>query len=178
MRWDRARKWVCRVMPDDRLTSAERIDWPCLRATYAGFGLREQVSLGDLARRCRGVLGYLATPYSRPVLDEFGAWCPLRSDDLGREAARWSRLLACEGISAISPVLIAVEMISADRVEGALDPLDHMFWTTWCRPLLNRAQAVIVPPVAGWQDSLGVWQEARAALSCGTPVFLVAEGAA
>lgn len=163
------------MRPVERITSPDRIDWAALRPLYAGWGLRQDASLGDVAHHCRGHLTYLATPYSRQVVDhEDGAWDPNLSDDLGMVAAKWSRDLAIEGVTAISPILICVEMIARDFT-GALDPLDHMFWSTWCRPLLRRSEVVIVPPIPGWDESLGVWQEVRWALMHQVPVFLISE---
>lgn len=149
-------------------------DWPALVATVPSVILR-RADPARIARDCRSRQMYLATPYTRVVQDENGAWCAERSGLAGLEAARWLARLAVLGVSAVSPILQAVEMVGSG-VEPDLDPLDEDFWTRWCAPLLQASGGVIVPPLPGWDRSRGVWHEARAALSANQPVYLVEPG--
>lgn len=143
-------------MPDLRLPAAR--DWrhPTLDACAGGGLLIREARLGDVIRHGRGRLCYLATPYSKVAVGADGAWDPSGSLDCAIRAARWARLLALEGVTAVSPVIQAVEMVRADLLERCLDPLDAGFWEHWCRPLLAACGAVIVPPLAGWRESDGI----------------------
>ena len=152
-------------------------DWDWLRQTFpAGTGLRFGVGLCDVIGQCTGRLAYLATPYSKLVVDDDGRW----QADLSRiheaRASRWARALALDGITAISPILMACGICHAD-LEGYFDPLDNGFWAAWCQPLLRRSDTVIIPQMYGWQDSRGVWREACHALCHNQPVFVIEEGA-
>ena len=149
-------------------------DWgnPHLASFEQGELLYRDASLADLISHARGRLCYLATPYSKVCVTDDGEWNQVESLFCAGRAARWSRALAVEGITAISPIIQSVEMVHVDFDEW-LDPLDARFWTDWCQPLLNACGPVIVPPLDGWQESLGVWQEALFALRADRPVFLI-----
>lgn len=163
---------------DELITCQVEPDWPRLSAAYPGnVLLHVDCPLSDVASRVRGDLVYLATPYSRLVADGSGGWDRGLSLLLGTRAARWARALALEGVTAVSPIVMAVEICHAD-VEGLLDPLDDAFWSRWCQPLLSASAAVVVPPMVGWDQSAGVWREACWALRHNVPVYLIAEGAA
>ena len=129
----------------------------------------------EVAARCRGTLVYLATPYSREALDARGAWCPNRSIEQGMRAALHAARLARAGVTAVSPVVQAAEMVSV--AHALIDPLDDGFWEAWCRPLLSACGAVAVPDLAGWDRSRGIWREVVWALERNRPVFVEAEGA-
>jgi hypothetical protein len=134
--------------------------------------LYRNASLVDVVAGAQGHMSYLATPYSKVCVKESGDWDQVESLLCAGRAARWSRLLAVEGITAISPIIQSVEMVHVD-FDDWLDPLDAKFWTDWCQPLLNACGSVIVPPIAGWRASQGVWQEVVSALRGSRPVFLI-----
>lgn len=131
--------------------------------------------LAEVVEHCRGRLCYLATPYTKRA--QFGGkFSQERSFGCAVEAARWLTTLAVEGVTAVSPIVQSVEMISADLLNQQLDPLDQQFWAAWCRPLLRACDVIIVPPIPGWQESEGIWAEVDAALRSYRRVFLIGEG--
>ncbi|WP_170335014.1 DUF1937 family protein [Ruegeria arenilitoris] len=138
--------------------------------------LRRDATMADLVSRSRSRLCYLATPYTKLAQHSDGGFCPTKSVEASVKAARWSRLLALEGVTAVSPIVQAVEMINADIINQQLDPLDEKFWELWCRPLLRASAVVIVPPIPGWDQSEGVWHEVRQALLSQVQVILIKPG--
>lgn len=162
-------------MSDVQLPSLR--DWGCsaLDAYADACLLRRDAGLADVISHARGRLAYLATPYSKNALCDCGAWRPGASLEAAVRAARWAKVLAAEGVTAVSPIVQAVEMVHAD-LSNMLDPLDAVFWEGWCRPLLAASGVVIVPPIQGWKDSEGIWGEVCAALRSNSGVFLIREG--
>ncbi|MCG7520866.1 DUF1937 family protein [Ruegeria sp. Ofav3-42] len=154
---------------------------PCVRNwshpsldNFAKAGLfHYSKSFSDVVTACRGRLCYLATPYTKVAVDADGAWDASASLECAVLAARCARALALEGVTAVSPIIQAAEMINADIISQALDPLDGGFWLRWCWPLLNSADAIIVPDFDGWAESDGIWAEVRAALTTNRRVFLL-----
>lgn len=126
-----------------------------------------------VAARFRVGLHYLATPYSKLAVDERGAWCPVRSLEAAMAADGWAAKLALEGVTAISPISQAASMVQIVGPD-VLDPLDDVFWTRWCAPLLAACASVIVPPIAGWRDSAGIRREMAAARDTNTPIYFIA----
>lgn len=159
------------------LPPARDWDHAALNLYAGGWRLFFNAQLADVVAHCRGGLAYLATPYTGAVQRSDGCFDVARSLACSVRAARWLRLLALEGVSAVSPVVQSVEMLSADYTEGALDPLDGAFWAQWCRPMLRAADTVIVPQIAGWRESDGIWAEVREALLSGKRVFVMHIGA-
>jgi len=149
-------------------------DWGHMAlGAYAGAGLLyRDAPLAAVVAQARGQMAYLATPYSKIAVGDDGVWDPGRSLEAAVGAARWGMLLAAEGVTAVSPIVQAVEMVHADRAQ-LLDPLDAVFWERWCRPLLDASDMVIVPPMSGWQHSDGIWAEICAALGRQCRVFLI-----
>lgn len=153
-------------------------DWAWLKRTFTkGVLLRVDHPLDQvLIDAPRGRMAYLATPYSREVVDadlRFD-FCLAASVEL--RAARWARLLALRGITAVSPITQA-SMICAADFDREIDPLDAVFWGRWCQPMLEASGSVIVPAIAGWDRSAGIWHEVCWALRHNVPVFLVKAGA-
>lgn len=157
---------------------------PCWAAFFSGVRQdrwREAVRFGAtaavVAQHCRGGLVYLATPYSREVTDEAGRFQRGQSLEMALYAAHHVALLAGRGITAISPVVLSVEAVEAALVLGEwsnrLNPLDADFWEKWYRPLLSRCDAVVVPDIAGWSRSRGIWAEVTWAITGrAVPVFV------
>lgn len=150
-----------------------RPDWPWLLSAVPRARL-QVADIDEVAGRTRGRLVYLATPYSLQASDGRG-WCPALAALPAADAAAWVARLARRGVTAVSPVLQSHHACLA--LPGLLDPLDAAFWQCIDAPLLHAAGALVIPPVPGWQASLGIWHETGVALARGTPVWLIAEGA-
>jgi Domain of unknown function (DUF1937) len=155
-------------------------DWihPDVEA-FAGSLLQRDATLSDVVDHSRGRLADLATPYSKIALSDNTVWDYSASMVAMTRAARCARLLGIEGVTAISPIIESVEMVNAGGSLSsltALDQLDATFWENWCRPLLAKADVVIVPPIHGWAESAGIWIEACTALRSARRVFLIKPG--
>ena len=137
--------------------------------------LYRNARLADVIAHCRGRLVYLATPYSKIVVGDDGQWDECRSVDAMVLAAYWAGNFASEGITAVSPIVQSAVMVHASHAfeSDPLDPLDADFWTAWCAPLLEASAAVVVPPIRGWRESLGIRHEVIEALTSGRPVFVL-----
>ncbi|MGV6840590.1 MAG: DUF1937 family protein [Planktomarina sp.] len=149
-------------------------DWdnPNLIPFQAGELLYRNADLGMVADHCCGSLCYLATPYSRVAVYDDGEWSPCESLQCSDRAARWARHFALDGVTAISPIIQSVGMLHCD-LGGDLDALDAAFWENWCRPLLVATGPVIIPPIPGWNHSVGIWREAIYALEHNRSVFVI-----
>lgn len=111
---------------------------------------------------------YLATPYSKRVT-RGGKWAHDLSLYASAQAAREMSRLARVGITAVSPIVQAAEMVHSEVAEGVdgksrLDPLDQDFWERWCRPLLATCCAIVVPDLDGWEQSEGIYHEVMTVL--------------
>ncbi len=162
-------------MKADPLEPLATRDWqhPGLQMYRDVALLNDQATLADVVAQCRGVLCYLATPFTKIAQYDDGEFDPAKSLECATRAARWSRALAIEGVTAVSPVIQSVEMVHADFVDQQLDPLDWDFWMCWCQPLLHACPVVIVPRIDGWGDSDGVWHDAVTALRQQKRVFVL-----
>jgi len=159
-----------------RMGDCQIYDWAFLASTYGGSGLfRAAVPFGEVIDRCRGRLTYLATPYSKIAVDLDGHFCHMNSGDAARAAANWVTHCGISGVTAISPIVQSVVMINS-KFGHDMDPLDDAFWGRWCGPLLKACGAVVIPPIDGWDSSVGVWLEARNALKSNKPVFVIKKG--
>lgn len=156
--------------------------WPMLMAAGAQHRVSPLLHVGcDLdrvARHATAGIQYLATPFSKAVRAEGGGYCQTAAFDMAARAGCHARALSLAGVTAISPIIQAVEMCSSRPAAGPgaarPDPLDLAFWETWCRPLLFACRSVIVPDIAGWSTSVGIWREVVWALDRNMPVFLYA----
>ena len=124
---------------------------------------------------------YLATPYSKRAT-RAGKWAHDLSLYASAQAAREMSRLARVGITAVSPIVQAAEMVHsevAEAVDGKprLDPLDGEFWERWCRPLLDTCCAIVVPNIEGWEQSAGIHHEVMTVLmGSNRPVFFYSSG--
>jgi hypothetical protein len=164
---------------------AARPDWTGLLTDPAWRArLSPLLHLGSdparVARHAASGVQYLATPYSRQVVDGDGRWCSLRSGVVAGLAAVEAERLRAVGVSAISPVVLADRMVRdggvARHAPPVADPLDAAAWERWCRPLLFVSASVVVPDLPGWSSSRGVWREVIFALAHQRPVFVYASG--
>ena len=126
---------------------------------------------------------YLATPYSRVCLDASGLWDYGRSVRAMMDAGRAAGDLMAWGVTAFAPVAQSCVMVHArghfsgtarGGVEwsNGIDPLNAAAWAAWCRPMLNVCGAVVVPNLAGWDQSRGIWAEVSHAIDRNIPVFV------
>lgn len=150
---------------------ADVFDWDGLARSSI---LIRRADVVGVAARHRADLVYLATPYSKIARKPDGRFCPVRSDACAAEAARWVAMFAASGVTAVSPVVAANAAVLHRHRGGVRDPLHSDFWESWCRPLLFASQVVVVPPIDGWRESVGIWREVTAALACNAPVYLIA----
>jgi hypothetical protein len=123
-----------------------------------------------VARDCDGLV-YLATPYSKLAVDKAGRWNRVESMMAAERAARHAVRLCALGVTAISPIVHAAALCHASN---AIDPLDAMFWTRWCAPLLAASTAIVIPDIPGWDTSDGIWHEACAGVAMGLSVHVYA----
>ncbi len=146
-------------------------------ARSEGVLFHRHATLEHVTARCGSGLHYLATPYTRLARDRAGRFCPARSLDAGIFAADWAAALARRGVRVTSPIAQAVLMVGAGRARAlGPDPFDDDFWADWCRPMLAACDSVIVPPIAGWPQSRGIFAEVLQALDWGRPVHVIARG--
>lgn len=158
------------------LPDAPAWDFPALDDFAAAGLLRREALVGSVVEHCRGALVYLATPYGKLACYDDGEFDPSVSLECAVRTAMWARTFAVAGVTAVSPVIERVEMVHAHFVDQVLDPMDGPFWADWVQPLLIRCDAVVVPPLAGWAESAGVWASVRHALGSQKGVFLMAGG--
>lgn len=124
------------------------------------------------ARAPRGRPVYLASPYSRRVLDAGGLWDSHLSMICALEAAEEAAGLMQMGVTALSPIAQAHLMVMARPL--SIDPMDQAAWGDWCRPMLSACGAVFVPDLPGWAASVGVCGEVSDALTQCKQVFIAA----
>lgn len=163
------------------------IDWDQMLDNARAGRLHPGVVLhGGLAAAAAALTGlqpvYLATPYSKLVVDALGRFDFILSAQAGRWAAFEAEALRQAGVTAFSPIAQSDAMV---RASGSLlangkglylpegcDPLDGEAWAKWCQPILNVCRAVAVPMLPGWDASVGIRAEVVWALSHDVPVHL------
>ena len=141
-------------------------DWGVLFAPEVRGRWGDKVHFGaDPSTVAKWAVGpvYLATPYSKRVMRN-GKWAHDLSLYASAQAAREMSRLARVGVTAISPIVQAAEMVHSEVAEGVdglprLDPLAAAFWENWCRPMLDACSAIVVPDIEGWQASEGIRHE-------------------
>jgi hypothetical protein len=126
-------------------------------------------------RAPRGRPVYLASPYSKRVLNAAGQWDAHLSMICALEAAEEAADLMRRGVTALSPIVQAHVMVRS-VIDGPLpvDPMDQAAWGDWCRPILSACGAVFVPDFDGWAESVGVCGEVSDALVQCKQVFIAA----
>lgn len=138
--------------------------------------LRTGVSVPDLAVRARGRQVYVATPFTLRLRGRTVYGRGVAAHRVAVEAAQALDALAREGVSAVSPVLMAVSMIQSRSLSEAPTAqggyLDHAFWMDWSRRILEASGAVWVPDMDGWQASVGIAREVEWALARNVRVFV------
>lgn len=156
----------------------EGLNWLELVSGYSNHQLMFGASPECASGFCgRWGLIYLASPYSKQVLDESGAWCRYRSMKQQALAAVYAERFAQLGVTALSPIVLSAEICHLPQVttQTGLDPLDQTFWNHWCRPLLAACDIVYIPDFPGWRESAGVLFEASEVLCRNGRVFVEAD---
>lgn len=153
-------------------------DWRGFCADHAAL-VRLDCGPVTVARHtCGPAPVYLATPYSREVVDAAGHWNLNLSLHAQFDAARHQVDLMRVGVTAVSPIVQAAVMgqgsVGAFDTAPKLDPLDGAMWQLWCRPMLDACCAVVVLDINGWQQSTGIWAEVQRAVEAQKPVFFYA----
>lgn len=160
-------------MSDDEFARVEAIASPFLQRVT----LRELQVAVKSVDPARFRMHYLATPYTKLSTGVGAALADSGLNFAARSAGLWVAQLAREGVTAVSPIQSAHNACRSQWVmddPSLLDPLDADFWYAWCAPILAVSASVIIPPIAGWRDSVGVAQEAVTALETERPVYVLA----
>lgn len=140
-------------------------DWDDLRLDFLGLGGLQDMPAKEIKRRASGRLAMLAVPYA--------------SLGLGREVAadqaqHWKAQLLPE-VVCISPALDAQLMLDCGLRAEALDDAGGD-WHELVRKHLRFCDAVIIPPIEGWDQAQDVFQIAATALNLNKHVFIIREG--
>ncbi|PYE80831.1 DUF1937 family protein [Pseudoroseicyclus aestuarii] len=150
-------------------------DWTQLCARYEGSGLlRRDVDVDTAAKLALGCLGYLSVPcytctFAAPKTN-FAARHELETAAMA--AAIWSRVFARHGARIVSPVVRLDGTWAANdlRDRSLLYPSPGQGRSAF---LLRRCDLVVVPPIDGWRESVGVWRDACWALERNMRVLLI-----
>lgn len=140
------------------------LDWQELRAAPTVRHLRVEaldVPYGEIV--------YVATPISRYLARGEAGQCL-------QLAAEWQGWLLSEGLSPICPALLTVAPLLArgdDHVGLMLQGMEHDWWMRACLPWMDACNWCVVPPITGWDQSVGTWQEAMTFARWGRPVRLL-----
>lgn len=89
---------------------------------------------------------YIATPYT----SYRGRLC-----DAFTDACRVTAWLLKQHVRCYSPISCTHSIAE----HGAIDPLDHDFWLTADRPLMDAACGIVIVKLHGWEESLGIAEE-------------------
>ena len=101
---------------------------------------------------------YLATPYSKYPAGQCAAF---------EDAASVTGELLRRGYTVFSPITHG----HPASVQASLDASDHDFWLDLDMRMIDRLDALCVPLMPGWRESLGVSMEISYAKTTGKPVF-------
>lgn len=140
-------------------------DWGDLQRDFVGLGGLLEVPTNEVKRRAAGRLGLLAVPY---------AGLRLGREVAADQAQNWRAHLLPE-VVCISPVLDAQLMLDCGLRSEAVDDAGDD-WPALVRKHLRLCDAVIIPPIAGWDRAQDVFQIAATALNFNKHVFIIKEG--
>ncbi|MCW1934553.1 DUF1937 family protein [Pararhodobacter zhoushanensis] len=131
----------------------------------------------DVAHRASGLV-YLATPYTKRAAPG-GVFDWAAAESAARDAAECANVLSLLARTAVSPVVMAHQMIAAGRgkpwqriVEA--HALDADFWSDWCGPMLWACRFVYVPNLPGWRECDGVARAIAQAHDAGKVILIEA----
>lgn len=103
---------------------------------------------------------YVGTPYTKYV----GG-----IDEAFTDACKLTARLLREGLKVYSPIAHTHPI----AVHGGIDPLDLDIWLPFDGAMMDKADAMIVAMLPGWDTSTGVRHEIRAFSDAGKPVFFL-----
>jgi hypothetical protein len=141
-------------------------DWDDLGVDFAGSGLLYfRLSVAELKQRARGQVSFLAVPYA-----ELTTGRAL----IAQQAAEWRAQLLPD-LVAVSPAVDAEALLETGRASVSAAN-NAAWWRGMTRMYLNASDAVIIPPIDGWDRSLELYQIAEAALAGNRPVYVIGRG--
>lgn len=105
---------------------------------------------------------YLGAPYTSPDPE-----VRARRQSI---ASRYAAVIATQGFAVFSPITHGHQI--ADYLPLAVAH-DHDFWMRQCLPILGEASLMLVLPVPGWRQSLGLAKEIAYAHSKELPVAII-----
>lgn len=103
---------------------------------------------------------YVGTPYSK--------WAD-GLDAAFVEASKLTARLMQAGLKVYSPIAHTHPL----AVHGNIDPLDHSIWLPFDGAMMDKADAMIVAMMEGWETSKGVRHEIEVFTEAGKPVFFL-----
>lgn len=103
---------------------------------------------------------YVGTPYSK--------WAD-GLDAAFVEAAKLTARLMQAGLKVYSPIAHTHPL----AIYGNIDPLNHDIWLPFDGAMMDKADAMIVAMMAGWETSKGVRHEIQVFTEAGKPVFFM-----
>lgn len=103
---------------------------------------------------------YVGTPYSK--------WAD-GLDAAFVEASKLTARLMQAGLKVYSPIAHTHPL----AVYGNIDPLDHSIWLPFDGAMMDKADAMIVAMMDGWETSKGVRHEIEVFTEAGKPVFFL-----
>lgn len=104
------------------------------------------VASNTIADVARHDLIYLATPYSK---------YPGGLDAAFEEASRVAAKLLRMGVKVYSPIAHTHPIAKY----GNLDPLDHAIWLPFDQAIMDKASAMVIAKMEGWEASTGIRHE-------------------
>lgn len=103
---------------------------------------------------------YVGTPYTKYVPDIDAAFT---------DACKLTAQLLKAGLKVYSPIAHTHPL----AVHGGLDPLDLSIWLPFDGAMIDKADAMIVAMLPGWETSTGVKHEIHAFIEAGKPVYFL-----
>lgn len=143
-----------------------RPDWNDLLIDFGASLFFDGISIEETKARVRGQLCYLAMPFED--ISTFQRLASLTN------LLSWRVRLAPE-IMCLSPNSLA-GICSLDRGLNADQKAHASARRAMSLQVFRATGPVIIPPVAGWEDSQELYQIAGSALSAQRPVFALKEG--
>lgn len=103
---------------------------------------------------------YVGTPYSK--------WAD-GLDAAFVEASKLTARLMQQGLKVYSPIAHMHPL----AIHGDIDPLDHSIWLPFDGAMMDKADAMIVAMMKGWDESKGVRHEIEFFAAAGKPIFFL-----
>lgn len=101
---------------------------------------------------------YLATTYTK---------YPPGIEQAFKDACALCGTLLTRGLFTYSPIAHTHPI----AIHAGLDPMDHEIWLPFDRVRMDKADAILVAKMDGWQDSFGIAYEVDVFRSAGKPIY-------